>query len=75
MNFTPACSPVVLRRIEDKIPQLGFIRSDAPDYESYRRELETVEPAFGFFAGAPRPAPGVPARSAAAEDARLSLVR
>ena len=75
MNFTPACAPVVLKRIEveDKIPRLGFIRSDAPDYESYRRELETVEPAFGFFAGAPRPALGVPARPAAAE-ARLSLV-
>jgi hypothetical protein len=73
MNFTPACAPVVLKRIEDKIPRLGFNRSDAPDYEAYRRELETVEPAFGFFAGAPRPAPGVPARPAAAE-ARLSLV-
>lgn len=76
MNFTPACAPVVLKRIEDKIPRLGFIRTDAPDYEFYRRELETVEPGFGFFAGAPRPASGVQARlAAAAEDARLSLVR
>jgi hypothetical protein len=62
MHFTPASAPVVLRRILDRIPQLGFIRTDAPDYDSYRQELETVTPAFGFFV-------------TAAADARLSVVR
>jgi hypothetical protein len=48
----------------------------APDYEFYRQELETVAPAFGFFATTPRPASGAEARLAtAAEEARLSLVR
>ena len=75
MHFTPVSAPIVLRRIVDKVPQLGFIRPDAPDYESYRRELEAVAPAFGFFATAPRPAAGAEARPAApAEHARLSLV-
>jgi hypothetical protein len=49
-HFTPASAPVVLRRIADKIPQLGFIRPDVPAYNSYRQELETVTPAFGLFA-------------------------
>jgi hypothetical protein len=62
MHFTPASAPVVLKRIADKIPQLGFVRTDAPDYDAYRRELETVTPAFGFFV-------------AAAAEARLSVVR
>jgi hypothetical protein len=56
MHFTPASAPIVLRRVADKIPQLGFVRPGAPDYESCRRELEAVAPAFGFFATAPRPA-------------------
>jgi hypothetical protein len=54
MQFTPASAPIVLRRVADKIPQLGFILSDPLDYESYRQELEAVAPAFGFFAAAPR---------------------
>jgi hypothetical protein len=44
MNFTPAGAPIVLKRVADKIPQLGFIRPDAPDYEFYRQELEAVAP-------------------------------
>jgi len=74
MHFTPASAPVVLSRVTDKLPQLGFVRSDAPDYESYRRELEMVAPAFGFFAAAARPTAFAEARIAAAEEARLSLV-
>ena len=73
MHFTPVSAPIVLRRIVDKVPQLGFIRPDAADYESYRQELESVAPAFGFFATAPRPAAGPEAKPAAVE-ARLSLV-
>lgn len=60
-DYTPACAPVVLKRIAGRIPELGFIRPDAPDYEGYRRELEAVAPAFGFFASAPRHAAGVEA--------------
>jgi hypothetical protein len=64
-HFTPASAPIVLRRLVDRAPQLGFVQPDAPDYENYRRELETVIPAFGFFAAAPAPKP---------QEARLSLV-
>ncbi len=52
-HFTPASAPIVLRRLVDQTPQLGFIRPGAPDYEAYRGELERVMPAFGFFAAAP----------------------
>src|SRR6266566_8148727 len=62
MHFTPACAPIVLRRVTDRIPQLGFIRPGAPDYESYRQELEAVAPEFGFFATAPRPVGDAEAR-------------
>jgi hypothetical protein len=71
MHFTPASAPIVLKRVTDNIPQLGFVGVGAPDYDSYRQELEAVAPAFGFFASAPRPA----ADARPAEEARLSLVR
>jgi hypothetical protein len=54
-HFTPTSAPIVLRRVVDQTPQLGYIRPGAPDYDSYRRELEKVMPVFGFFAAAPRP--------------------
>ncbi|MDD1535867.1 hypothetical protein DCM78_18440 [Bradyrhizobium sp. WBOS04] len=60
-QFTPASAPIVLRRVVDHIPRLGFIRPGSPDYESYRQELEMVVPAFGVFAPAPHPARRVPA--------------
>jgi hypothetical protein len=76
MQFTPASAPIVLRRVTKKKAQLGFIRPGAPDYESYRQDLAAVAPAFGFFAAAPRPAANIEAwLPAAAEEARLSLVR
>jgi hypothetical protein len=53
-QFTPASAPIVLRRVVDQTPQLGYIRPGAPDYETYRRELEMLMPVFGFFALAPR---------------------
>ena len=53
MHFTPASAPIVLRRVPREIPQLGFIRPDSPDYEAYRRELETVMPAFGLLSMVP----------------------
>jgi uncharacterized protein YneF (UPF0154 family) len=75
IQFTPASAPIVLRRLADQKPRLGFIRPDAPEFESYRAELAAVAPAFGFFAGAPQTAPSADARpTAAAEEARLSLV-
>ena len=76
MHFTPASAPIVLRRVPGEIPQLGFIRPDSPDYNAYRRELETVMPAFGLLSVVPRPAAepeGGLAKSA--EDVRLSIVR
>jgi hypothetical protein len=54
-HFTPASAPIVFRRVVDQTPHLGFIWPGTPDYEAYRRELEMVMPAFGFFASAPRP--------------------
>ena len=54
-HFTPASAPIVLRRVVNQTPQLGFIRPGAPDYEGYRQELEIVMPVFGCFATAPRP--------------------
>ena len=73
MQFTPASAPIVLRCVADRIPQLGFLRPGAPDYDYYRRELEAVAPAFGFFASAPQPPSAADTRPA--EEARLSLVR
>src|SRR6266542_2491478 len=73
MQFTPASAPIVLRRVTDRIPQLGFLQPGAPDYDYYRRELEAVAPAFGFFASAPQPPTAADTRPA--EEARLSLVK
>jgi hypothetical protein len=74
MQFTPASAPIVLQRIADKIPQLGFIGPDASDFEFYRQELETVAPAFGIFAITPRP-PGPEAkRAATGGEPKLSLI-
>lgn len=69
-HFTPACAPIVLRRVVDHAPQLGFVRPGAPDYEAYHRDLEMVMPAFGFFATAPRPTSDEPQR-----DVRLTIAR
>jgi hypothetical protein len=53
-HFTPACAPIVLRRVSEEVPQLGFIQPDVPAYSVYRRELEAVIPEFGFFVPAPQ---------------------
>jgi hypothetical protein len=76
MHFTPATAPIVLRRVAGEIPRLGFLRPDSPDYESYRRELETVIPAFGLLSMVPRPAAEPELGSSrSAEDVHLSIVR
>lgn len=75
-HFTPASAPIVLRRAVDQAPQLGFIRPGAPDYEAYRRELEMVTPAFGFFAAAPQPISDTESPPLGPpQDVRLTVVR
>jgi hypothetical protein len=75
-RFTPASAPIVLRRVVEQTPQLGYIRPDAPDYEAYRRELEMVMPAFGFFAAAPRPISDTESPPVGPpQDVRLTVVR
>jgi hypothetical protein len=75
MHFTPASAPIVLKRVVDQTPQLGFIQPGAQDYETYRRDLEKVIPAFGFFAAAPLPnARSELAPVGAPQEARLSIV-
>ena len=73
MHFTPASAPIVLRRVPSEIPQLGFIRPDSPDYDAYRRELETVMPAFGLLSVVPRPAAEPEAGLAKSADAMEDL--
>jgi len=67
MQFTPASAPIVLRRVTDRIPQLGFLRPGAP-IRLLPPRAEAVAPAFGFFASAPQlPRPriqGLPRRRA-----------
>lgn len=75
-HFTPASAPIVLRRVVDQTPQLGFIRPGALDYEAYRQELEMVMPAFGFFAAAPHPSSCTESTPVAPlQDVHLSVVR
>jgi hypothetical protein len=74
-HFTPASAPIVLRRVLDQTPQLGFIRPGSPDYEAYCRELEMVMPAFGFFAAAPRALDHETPPIGPPQDVRLTVVR
>jgi hypothetical protein len=75
VHFTPASAPIVLKRVVDKAPQLGFIRADNTDYEAYRRELEKVVPAFGSFAPSPFSGPTAEQPVKQAENVLLSVVR
>lgn len=75
-HFTPVSAPIVLRRIVEQTPQLGFIRPGAPDYQAYRDDLATVMPIFGCFATAPpvnSPTERVPV--APERDVPLALVK
>ncbi len=62
-HFIPASAPIVLSRVVDEIPQLGFVRPGNPGYDRYCEELEEVVSAYGFFAPAPHPTPAVEAAS------------
>jgi hypothetical protein len=63
MQFTPVSAPIVLKRVAQTRPQLGFIKPNSPDYAFYQQELEAVTSDYGFFAtasgssarGKPRP--------------------
>ncbi|MGL3210748.1 hypothetical protein [Bradyrhizobium sp. BR 1433] len=49
-HFIPASAPVVLRRLSETIPQMGFVHQDSEDYPTYVRQLSEVEPEFATFA-------------------------
>jgi hypothetical protein len=49
MHFTPASAPIVLRRLGEERPQLGFVHPGTADYELYRTQIETVMPDYGTF--------------------------
>jgi hypothetical protein len=49
MHFTPASAPVVLRRLGEQIPQLGFVHPGTPDYDLYQEQLRQVLPNYGTF--------------------------
>jgi hypothetical protein len=57
MHFTPATAPVVLRRLGEHTPELGFVQSGSPDYDLYQAELQSVLPDYGIAAPPPVVAP------------------
>jgi hypothetical protein len=75
-HFTPASAPIVLKRVVDEAPQLGFVRLGERDYDKYCQELEIVMPTFGCFATALHQASAVePTPAKPVEEVRLSVVR
>jgi hypothetical protein len=50
IHFIPASAPVVLRRLNETTPQMGFVHSDSEDYATYVRQLNEVAPEFANFA-------------------------
>ncbi len=50
VHFTPASAPVVLRRVGDQVPQLGFVHAGTTDYDVYQAQLRNVLPEFGLLA-------------------------
>jgi hypothetical protein len=75
LHFTPASAPIILRRVRGQTPRTGYIGSDLPEYEAYRRELETVVPVFGLLGVPPQPNVQIAmALPKAPENVRLSVV-
>jgi hypothetical protein len=75
LHFTPASAPIILRRVVGQIPRTGYIGPDLPEYDAYRRELDTVIPAFGLLGTAPQPSvPIATALTKAPQGVRLSVV-
>lgn len=53
MHFTPACTPVIIKRLGEHVPQLGFVHPGTPDYELYKSLLLAVVPNFGIVGQLP----------------------
>jgi hypothetical protein len=53
MHFTPACTPVVIKRLGEQVPHLGFVHPGAPDYEFYKGLLVDVVPNYGLVGQMP----------------------
>jgi hypothetical protein len=51
-HFIPTAAPIVLRRLGEIVPQLGFVHRNSPDYDLYLTQLRSVAPHFGTFANA-----------------------
>ena len=50
VHFIPATAPVVLRRLSDIVPQMGFVHPNSSDYATYIAQLSDVAPEFATFA-------------------------
>jgi hypothetical protein len=76
VQFTPVSAPVVLKRLGEATPQLGFIKPDSPNYPAYWQELEAVMPDYGFFSVATDGRAGDKTRPAKlVEEGRFTVVR
>lgn len=70
VQFTPAATPIVLRRLRAETPQVGFIHPGTPDYDLYRAQLASVVPDFAILC-ATQPA----GSGGSAAEPRLTVVR
>jgi hypothetical protein len=71
-HFIPTTAPIVLRRLGEVVPQLGFVHRHSPDYDLYRMQLRSVAPDFGMFANVV--AASAPTTAGKRSAVRLSLV-
>jgi hypothetical protein len=67
-HLIPTAAPIVLRRLGETVPQLGFVHRDNADFDLYLSQLGGVAPNFGSFAEPPAAAVEV------AGSVRLTLV-
>ncbi len=51
-HFVPTTAPLVLRRLGETVPELGFVHSNTPDYDLYLMQLRSVTPHFGKLVSA-----------------------
>jgi hypothetical protein len=77
VHFTPASAPVVLGRLGEETPHLGFIHPGAADHDLYQALLNTVMPDFGVIATPTLPKGDLPAKAeeSGTAEARLTVVR
>ncbi len=50
VHFVPACARVILSKIENDAPAVGFIHPGDPAYASYMQMLESVTSDYALFA-------------------------